>query len=360
MVKRKAVKRVKQQYRNRVVGFKLNDAPNQAVRVLLILRWLHDNVQGLTVADILAKLAESYPAAPPVDKRQINRDIAFLRAGSIKINEENIGRSVLYSIAANDRLAAVDSMKNMLPVALKLLEGIVPQNKSQQIEQVMKDALRISAIDGDKDVLASYDLMISLQSGTWQQDVNSSILADSIAAIAKEKWALLQYGSSVAKELRVYPHKLTVYLGRLYLIGYLDSSEEYRTFAVDKIYSIRPDPAGGRKHKFNEDDMMRTRWGIWSSLEDPNNPSRTYKVVVEIEGMKDKPYMMNEFSSRRWHPSQKPHTINENKMRLEFQCGVSGELVSWVLRWAPHIKVIEPAFLKKEVKKRAAELLKKL
>jgi predicted DNA-binding transcriptional regulator YafY len=145
------------------------------------------------------------------------------------------------------------------------------------------------------------------------------------------------------------------------MIVYDQSKRVYFVYAIDKIHAIRPAPNSKvQHHRFDEQKFMETRFGIWSSISDPKNPSGIYDVVVDVIDRDGKKYMLREFVDRKWHPSQKSEIIDEHTIRLSFRCGVSPELVSWVLRWAPHIRVVKPDFLKKEVRKRAEELMKML
>ena len=105
---------------------------------------------------------------------------------------------------------------------------------------------------------------------------------------------------------------------------------------------------------------MDTRWGIWSSIKNPANPSNKYNVEVFVVGKESEKHLITEFVHRKWHPSQDVKKINDLRYRMTFGCGVSPELVSWVLRWAPHVQVVKPKFLKDQVRERAEKLMKTL
>jgi proteasome accessory factor B len=53
--------------------------------------------------------------------------------------------------------------------------------------------------------------------------------------------------------------------------------------------------------------------------------------------------------ARRYHPTQKTETLPDGRVRLEFECTNLTEVVSWVLSWGPHARVIAPPVLAQQV-----------
>lgn len=353
-------KTVKRKSEDRAVGYKRGGAPNQGIRVVRILRWLHDSNKGLTVDEIIQKLAE-HEDGDPVHPRQINRDLTFIQRGGIELRTNRKDRTVRYSIPMENRLAIRNDMSASLSLAVQLLKDVIPQSAKLRVDQLMDQIPSLVATEGGSKPLASNNLMMSIQAGTWRRDVDTTTLADVFVSVAKQSPCRIRYGGLTRPEETIFPCKVTMYLGRIYLIAYKFDVEQYFIYAVDKIsYYVIDKVSRGRKHEFDETKLMETRWGIWSSISNKENPSNVYKVIVDIVDDPNKPYLRREFVERIWHPSQKTKDINDTTTRMTFRCGVSPELVSWVLRWAPQIVVQEPEFLKNEVKKRAKALMKTL
>jgi len=343
----------------RFVGVRENGASNQAVRVVRILKWLHDSRAGLSVKGILEKLDNIHGES--VDARQINRDLKYIEMAGIMLEKVYEGRTPRYYIPVDERVMALQNAQDGMNLAMQLLKDIMPQSSKVKVDKLMEEIHEIVGLEGDGTVLASNNLMHSIHAGTWQREVNAQILSEAFAAVANSKNILVRYGSATQPEQLVFPCKITMYLERIYLIVYKSDVDDYFVYAIDKIHAIRPAPNSKvQHHRFDEQKFMETRFGIWSSISDPKNPSGIYDVVVNVIDRDGKKYMLREFVDRKWHPSQKSEILDEHTIRLSFRCGVSPELVSWVLRWAPHIRVVKPDFLKKEVRKRAEELMKML
>jgi predicted DNA-binding transcriptional regulator YafY len=56
---------------------------------------------------------------------------------------------------------------------------------------------------------------------------------------------------------------------------------------------------------------------------------------------------MNE---RRWHPSQKNKKLKDGSLELAFEVAGTKEIKTWIMGFGSLAKVLEPAFLVKEVK----------
>src|ERR1700690_2660573 len=68
------------------------------------------------------------------------------------------------------------------------------------------------------------------------------------------------------------------------------------------------------------------------------------RVVVEFS--KDRAAYAR---GRTWHRTQQIDEQRDGSVRLSFQCRSLAPVVSWILEWGPHAKVIEPAALIEQV-----------
>lgn len=347
------------------VGVKADGTVNQAVRVVIILRYLHLNHKGVTINELVEMLFNDHEI--DVDKRQIQRDVKYIKMGGIDLTETRNVREVTYSIPSEQRVQHVSTMTQAVPLALDLIKAFVPQAAKVDLEKLegrinqilKKDSA--SLIGSEEDVMASSDLMHSIHSGTWKRDVDPTILAETFAAVKKRRWHEITYGSDVAVPVVVFPCKLTLYLGRMYMIAYRLDKEEYFVYPLDRIFALELEQGPRRaRHEFDPDRFMKTRWGIWSSIKNPGNPSNIYKVEVLVVGEESEKHLIREFVHRKWHPTQDVKKIDDLQYKMTFECGVSPELVSWVLRWAPHVQIVKPKFLKDQVRERAERLMKTL
>lgn len=86
---------------------------------------------------------------------------------------------------------------------------------------------------------------------------------------------------------------------------------------------------------FKIDEVLHGAFGV--HVGDPANAQR---VVVEFSAEKSELV-----AGRLWHPTQDLRRVAGGRMRLSFTCSNLMPVVSWILQWGPHAKVIEPSEL---------------
>lgn len=74
----------------------------------------------------------------------------------------------------------------------------------------------------------------------------------------------------------------------------------------------------------------------------PHLPDAHGPHDVEIEFSAEKAHLV---SSRDWHPTQQMIELPDGRVRLTLRAASLAPLVSWVLEWGPHARVLEPAAL---------------
>jgi predicted DNA-binding transcriptional regulator YafY len=86
---------------------------------------------------------------------------------------------------------------------------------------------------------------------------------------------------------------------------------------------------------FKIDEVLHGAFGIHVG-----EPGKSTKVVVEFSI--EKAALVQ---ARTWHPTQKIERTNDGRVRLTFTVANLEPLVSWVLEWGPHARVLEPSAL---------------
>jgi predicted DNA-binding transcriptional regulator YafY len=86
---------------------------------------------------------------------------------------------------------------------------------------------------------------------------------------------------------------------------------------------------------FKTDEVLHGAFGV--HVGDPVNARR---VIVEFSAEK-----IELVAGRVWHPTQELTRVAGGRMRLSFTCTNLMPVVSWILQWGPHAKVIEPTEL---------------
>jgi predicted DNA-binding transcriptional regulator YafY len=86
---------------------------------------------------------------------------------------------------------------------------------------------------------------------------------------------------------------------------------------------------------FQIDEVLHGAFGV--HVGDPDTARR---VVVEFSAEKSELV-----AGRVWHPTQELTRVAGGRTRLSFTCTNLSPVVSWILQWGPHVKVIEPSEL---------------
>jgi len=60
---------------------------------------------------------------------------------------------------------------------------------------------------------------------------------------------------------------------------------------------------------------------------------------------------LSDTSALAWHPSQQMRTLSNGRLRLSLRVPSIAQLVSWILEWGPHARVLAPATLVANVRR---------
>ncbi len=90
---------------------------------------------------------------------------------------------------------------------------------------------------------------------------------------------------------------------------------------------------------FRLDQVLHGAFGI--HVQSDNEPRR---VVIEFS--KEKAMLVR---ARVWHPSQQLEDLPDGGVRFSFSCSNLTPVVSWILEWGPHARVLSPDELRTQV-----------
>lgn len=131
---------------------------------------------------------------------------------------------------------------------------------------------------------------------------------------------------------QVEPYGLQLFDNGLYLVGYSHRAKDFRIFAVERIqkatvdmtadpFTIRPEYAARAK--------SRKAFGLTESD----------VMDVKVQFSRE---VADYFTERQWHPTQQVKTLKNGDVIVSFQAGGMDEIVSWVLSWGAHAKLLSP------------------
>jgi predicted DNA-binding transcriptional regulator YafY len=124
------------------------------------------------------------------------------------------------------------------------------------------------------------------------------------------------------------------------MVAYDHLRENVVQFKVDRVraavllestYTIPPD--------FDIDDYLGDTWGIMHGA-----AGEPEAVVLEFE-----PEAGRWVAEENWHRSQQNTTLSDDRVRVSFRVGVTPEMVNWILQYGGRVRVIEPAWLRRQV-----------
>ena len=168
-------------------------------------------------------------------------------------------------------------------------------------------------------------------------------LDDLFQAVSDLKVLTVNYKSMTrADEERIviHPYALVLHRDSIYCVGYHVAREEIRTFVLDRMRDTECSATErfALPEDFKVDDYFQGEFGIWKSNE-------RHKVVIEFA-----PEVAQYVRVRKVHASQKLAGIAGGGIRLTMTVGALQPVVTWVLEWGKHARVVEPPELIARVK----------
>jgi predicted DNA-binding transcriptional regulator YafY len=320
---------------------------NQVHRVVKILSRLSAG-HVLTVEDILDYLKREDSSIKPVSPRQIERDLRTIMAAGVAIDVERRDRKVYYSQRKGAGITAMSMATSNESFLLYMLKASLPMLRESSLQDVVDELRTELEYFAPGEVVLSDALLASISLGHYAGGVDQDILSGVIASVAQKKWIKVMYGDQTVSQL-LFPFKVIPYLGRLYVAIWHNKHKNYGVYAIDKIRMLFDAPSPTPPvPQFDLEQFMSTRFGLWEDAK---------KESVKIEIAMTNPRLAEFFMSSYWHPTQEIRKQPDGTLLITMQAGVSPELVSWVLHWAPDLKVVSPQRLLDQVQDRAKQLL---
>lgn len=168
-------------------------------------------------------------------------------------------------------------------------------------------------------------------------------------ALFKGRQAFIQYVDfeQQTSERTISPQTLVYYRDNWYLDAWCHWREDIRTFSIARITDVRLQDATARNiEKAALESHFSESYGIFAG-----QPTRLAKL-------KFAPCVAREISMQHWHGKQKSKWIGQSYL-LEIPYHKSEELEMDIMRYLPHVEVLEPVELKAAVAARIRESYEK-
>ncbi|OQX92081.1 MAG: hypothetical protein B6D58_04765 [candidate division Zixibacteria bacterium 4484_95] len=168
-------------------------------------------------------------------------------------------------------------------------------------------------------------------------------------AIESSRVISLKYKSLNGRSSRrkIHPYGLAFRKHGWYLIGFCEKRGEIRLFRLARISFIRLTEKGYvRPVDFSVSDFLDESWGVF------RGPLRHYKVKFTGPAA-------IAVSSTRHHKDESIEKINRYTIMYSVKARGEEEFLNWLLSYGRYAELIEPEDLRKEMKKRLQNTLKK-
>lgn len=317
----------------------------RAFRVLNALRGFR---RGRSLGDLAREVDAS--------TRTVRRDLAALSDAGLDVKLLNVaGRpgaclvdrgyaNVQITTRERFTLLAVRSVFDVLrgtPLyddVLSVLEKLEQRSDGddQRATAPMRGCIAYVPDGGTKAYDDKEDVIDALQSGILQQRVVKYRYRDAGAR---------------ARSGHLAAYAMLIYRQGLYVVGacIADTSdgkntarwrERIEVFAVERfVEAERMRERFEVPADFRLDDVLHGAFGI--HVRGNHDPQ-----LVVIEFTKEKASLV---CARAWHPTQQIEPLPDGAVRFSFSCVNLIPVVSWVLQWGPHARVMEPDSLRAQV-----------
>lgn len=143
---------------------------------------------------------------------------------------------------------------------------------------------------------------------------------------------------------RISPQTLVRYRDNWLVDAYCHSHKGLRSFALSRMRDLRIEPTAARDIPRSElDAYFSDAYGIFSGR-------ARHRAVLIFEGL-----AARLAEKEQWHPKQRMRLLADGRVRLEFPCGDTRELVRDVMRYADEVEVEGP----QELRSAFAEMVRK-
>jgi predicted DNA-binding transcriptional regulator YafY len=250
--------------------------------------------------------------------------------------------------------AAAGAATKELPIlltadALRSLEGTVMEQEARALWKRLSRELSESRAQKYENLPKKF---FSINYGVKDYKDKRSILDQLVDAIVNQMSMEMRYrpaGTSEDKEPHVFefqPFTLASYKGGLYVIGYSFRRNKTVYLALERIEQIKPklDEKGqpvyfGYPEEYSPEKFTEGVFGIYDGA----------KTDVELEI--NNPDTVAYLRPRKLHPTEVLEERKDGTAILKMTVRGTTELATWLMSFAPWVKVVKPDTLRDQVKK---------
>ncbi|MGO9570517.1 MAG: helix-turn-helix transcriptional regulator [Desulfomonilaceae bacterium] len=308
----------------------------QLARQWKIIKLIESRKKGITGTELANELE-----AP---LRTVYRDLDAIQEAGFPIYTDREGKNSYWKL--------LDTFKKDFPVPLTMTElmalhmsrdlltvfqGTIFHDSIESLFKKVKTALSAETLRYLENI--SGRLKISIGPAKNFSGSKEVIKTLSEATAKRRRVEILYRAISTAQDTRrkVDPYQVWVMNGGFYLIGLCHLRNSVRTFAMDRIKSLKvvEEPFQFPKD-FNLEDYLQTAFHVMRG--------RPERVKVRFS-----PGAAHVVRERIWHPTQEVRELEGGALEVSLEVPINYEIVSWILGFGSAAEVIQPVSLRRRI-----------
>jgi len=266
-----------------------------------------------------------------ISERSAYRYVQILQNSGFRIKYDRQKQS--YSFEEGFSLAKPNvSVEEMLAISLaKRMLGTFGTGMERSLSTI-ENKLSVKQADLPKHII--------LQASGNEPKIDSFLGALHQAIMNFQKVELLYQPvhSDAETKRTIDPHYLFFNDGFWYLRGHCHKSREMRTFALDRIVTLKTLSEHFLPKAVSPEEELATSFGTWLDGE-------PVEVVLQFDKE-----IKQQVLRKKWHKSQKTKELKNGKIEVRFVVKGLGGIKKWIYQWIPNVKVIAPIGLKNEMR----------
>jgi len=190
---------------------------------------------------------------------------------------------------------------------------------------------------------------IILKASDTTPKIDSYLGALHQAIMSFQKVDILYQPVHSAEETRrtIDSHYLFFHEGFWYLRGHCHKDREMRTFALDRIVTLKTLSEHFLPKAVSPEEELAASFGTWLD----GDPT---EVVLQFDKE-----IKQQILRKKWHQSQKNKELKNGKIEIKFIVKGLGGIKKWIYQWIPNVKVIAPKKLWQELNNDMKQMISK-
>jgi len=280
--------------------------------------------------------------------KTIQRDIDFMR--------DRLHLPIVYDqVAGGYRFSAPVTNFPMMEiteaelVSILVAQKAVVQYRGTPFEEPLRSACeKLSRALSSRMTVswADLDAIVSFRATRLpKQDLETfSVVAEGVRSCREVSFEYQKLGGSAHKPRRVHPLHLACVQDQWYLVGHCLRRSALRTFHMGRMRRARlEDKTFDRPADFSPEKYFKNSFGVFKAEGD-------HRVRLQFDR-----FASQLVRERLWHPSQVVQELAGGRIELHLRLSSCVEIEPWILSWGEHVRVVEPAELRRKILRRHEE-----